>query len=103
MASVAEPESKDQFLKKLENIMYFVYMLLCQDGSYYIGSSNNVEKRLKDHLNGKGGKYTKSHKPLKLVYQEALGNKSEALKREFQLKQWSRVRKEILAQSVTFP
>ncbi|MBI2309804.1 GIY-YIG nuclease family protein [Candidatus Collierbacteria bacterium] len=87
----------------MENIMYFVYMLLCQDGSYYIGSSNNVEKRLKDHLNGKGGKYTKSHKPLKLVYQEALGNKSEALKREFQLKQWSRVRKEILAQSVTFP
>ena len=103
MASVVEPESKDQSLKNRINNMYFVYMLLCQDGSYYIGSSNNIEKRLEDHLNGKGGKYTKSHKPIKLVYQESLENKSEALKREYRLKQWSRAKKETLIQSVIFP
>ncbi len=83
--------------------MYFVYMLLCQDGSYYIGASNNVDKRLKDHLNGKGGKYTKSHKPLKLVYQQKFATKSEALKREFQLKQWSRSKKDMLIKSAIFP
>ncbi len=74
--------------------MWFVYILLCNDGSYYIGSSNNVDKRFKDHLNGNGGRYTRSYKPVKLVYKEELANKSEALKREAQLKKLTRVEKE---------
>ena len=76
--------------------MWFVYILLCKDGSYYIGSSNNVDKRLRDHLNSKGGRYTRSHKTRKLVYQEELATKSEALKREAQLKKWTKAKKETL-------
>jgi len=72
---------------------WFVYILLCSDGSLYTGSTNNPEVRLSDHNNGKGGRYTKSHKPLKRVYLEALGSKSEALKREREIKSWNRAKK----------
>jgi len=76
--------------------MWFVYILLCKDNSFYIGSSNNVERRFKDHLNGRGGRYTRSHKAEKLVYKEELANESEALEREAQLKKWSKAKKEAL-------
>lgn len=76
--------------------MWFVYILLCKDNSFYIGSTNDVERRLKDHLNGKGGRYTRSHRVVKLIYKEDLGNKSEALKREINLKKWSREKKKAL-------
>lgn len=68
-------------------------MLLCTDRSLYTGVSNNVKKRFLDHKNGKGGHYTRSHKPVKLVYQENCGTKSEALKRENQIKSWTREKK----------
>lgn len=70
--------------------MYFVYMLLCEDGSLYTGVSNNVNKRFLDHQNGKGGRYTRSHKVIKMVYSEKLSTKSEALKREAEIKGWKR-------------
>jgi predicted GIY-YIG superfamily endonuclease len=76
--------------------MWHVYILLCLDSSYYIGISNNVEQRFQDHKNGKGGSYTRSHKPVKIVYLEICPNKSAALRREFQIKQWSRKKKEAL-------
>lgn len=76
--------------------MWFVYIIECVDGSYYIGSTNNVKKRFKDHLEGRGARYTKSHKPLKLVYSEKFATKTQALKREAELKKWSRKRKEFL-------
>lgn len=73
--------------------MWFVYILLCEDGSFYTGSSNDVEKRFLDHKNGKGGRYTRSHKPTKLIYQEQFKTQSEALKRERQIKDLSREKK----------
>lgn len=73
--------------------MWFVYVLLCQDGSLYTGASNNLEKRFLDHQNGKGGHYTRSHKPIKLIYSQQLPTKSDALKRESQIKSWSKVKK----------
>ncbi len=73
--------------------MYFVYILLCSDGSFYTGSSNNPQKRFLDHQNGKGGAYTRSHKPLKLIYTETLPDKSSALKREAKIKSWNRQKK----------
>lgn len=76
--------------------MWFVYILLCTDGSYYTGSTNDIKKRFKDHLGGKGGKYTRSHKPKKIVYKEELATKSQALKREAEIKKFSRVKKEAL-------
>lgn len=76
--------------------MWFVYILLCKDKSLYTGSTNNIDRRFKDHLSGIGGRYTRSHKAEKLVYKEELANESEALKREAQLKKWSKAKKEAL-------
>ena len=73
--------------------MYYVYVLLCKDNSLYTGSSNDPEKRFLDHLNGKGAKYTKSHKPLKIVFTQSFPNKSLALKREWEIKRWTRSKK----------
>lgn len=73
--------------------MWFVYILLCEDNSLYTGYSNNPQKRFLDHKNGKGGRYTRSHKPIKQIYVEKLATKSEALKRESQIKSWSRPQK----------
>lgn len=73
--------------------MWYVYVLLCEDGSFYTGYSNNVEWRFTNHKNGRGGHYTRSHKPVKLIYSEQLPTQSEALKRERQIKSWSREKK----------
>ncbi len=73
--------------------MWFVYILLCGDSSLYTGVSNNPDKRFSDHKNGKGGHYTRSHKPVKLIYQEQFDTQSEALKREGQIKGWGREKK----------
>ena len=66
--------------------MYFVYILLCADGSLYTGSTNNIEKRFEAHKNGKGAAYTKSHKPIKIIYSQNFQTKGEALKREAEIK-----------------
>lgn len=73
--------------------MWFVYVLVCEDKSFYTGSTNNLEKRFSEHKNGKGGRYTSSHKPLKLIYSEKFSTKSEALKREAEIKSWNRKKK----------
>jgi putative endonuclease len=73
--------------------MYFVYILLCRDGTLYTGSTNDVDKRFKDHLAGRGARYTKSHKPEKIVYRESFPVKSTALKREAELKSWTKAKK----------
>ncbi len=73
--------------------MWFAYILLCEDLSLYTGISNNPHQRFLDHQNGKGGRYTKSHKPLRIAYLEQLTSKSAALKRELEIKRWSRQEK----------
>ena len=73
--------------------MWFVYVLLCKDGTFYTGSTNNLEKRFAEHKSGKGGRYTRSHKPIKIIYKEKLATQSEALKREGEIKSWSRTTK----------
>lgn len=73
--------------------MWFVYVILCEDGSLYTGATNNLEKRFKDHQAGKGGHYTRSHKPVSLLHSEELSSKSEALKREAEIKSWGREKK----------
>jgi putative endonuclease len=76
--------------------MWFVYILLCEDGSFYTGSTNNLEKRFKAHIEGKGGRYTRSHKPVKIVYRQEFKTKSEALKREIEIKSLRKNKKEQL-------
>ena len=70
--------------------MWCVYIILCADNSLYCGATNDVEARFKAHSLGKGGAYTRSHKPVKLLYTEKLDTKSQALKREIEIKSWSR-------------
>lgn len=74
-------------------------MLLCNDKTFYTGTSNNVEKRVATHNAGKGAKYTKVRRPVKLMYSEELANKSEALKREIAIKKLSRQQKITLLKS----
>ena len=73
--------------------MWFVYILLCEDGSLYTGSTNNPEKRFKMHKEGKGGRYTRSHKVVKIVYKEQFETKSEALKKEMEIKNFKKEEK----------
>ncbi|MBP3851653.1 MAG: GIY-YIG nuclease family protein [Erysipelotrichaceae bacterium] len=75
---------------------HYVYMIECSDGSYYTGYTNNLKKRLAAHNAGKGAKYTKSRRPVRLIYQENFDNKKDALKREYAIKQLARSEKETL-------
>ncbi len=64
----------------------YTYMLLCSDGSYYIGWTNDLQKRIKAHNDGTGAKYTKGRRPVELVYYEEFKTKQEAMSREYHLK-----------------
>lgn len=70
-----------------------VYILKCADGTLYTGISNDVEKRIKVHNNGKGAKYTRVRLPVTLAYQEAASDRSTASKREAALKKLTRKQK----------
>lgn len=70
--------------------MNYVYILKCADESLYTGWTNNLERRVKTHNNGKGAKYTKSRLPVELVYFEKYEDKIEAMKREYAIKQLKR-------------
>ena len=71
----------------------WVYMLRCGDGTLYTGWTNDLEKRLKSHAAGKGAKYTRSRLPVALVYRERCADRSEAMRRECELKRLSRAQK----------
>lgn len=74
--------------------MNYTYMVQCADGSLYTGWTTSVIKRLKAHNEGKAGaKYTRAKRPVKLVYYEGYETKTEAMKREYAIKQLSRQQK----------
>ena len=82
--------------------MPFVYILECSDKSYYTGYAIDLEKRLQQHQEGTGSKYTRGRCPVRLVYQEEWPTKGEAMSREFEIKHWSRKQKEyLIANSIT--
>ena len=76
--------------------MYFVYMVRCADGTLYTGYARDPAARVEVHNSGKGAKYTRARLPVSLVYSEQCESLSAALKRERQLKPWSRAQKEAL-------
>ena len=78
------------------NTKHYVYILKCADGTFYTGWSTDPIRRTKAHNSGKGAKYTRSRRPVTLVYTEEYGDKSTALKREYAIKQLSRKDKEEL-------
>jgi len=73
--------------------MYYLYILLCKDGSIYTGVTNDIERRFSEHKNKKGGHYTSSHRAVKIIYKEEYPTQKEALKRERQIKGWRREKK----------
>ena len=75
---------------------YYTYILLIENNSLYCGYTDDVEKRFQAHISGKGAKYTKAHKPLKIVYVKEFNTKSEAMKEEYRIKQLSHKEKLVL-------
>lgn len=77
----------------MKKVKYYVYILECNDGSLYTGSTNDLERRLKQHNDGKGAKYTRGRTPVVLVFNISLATKSLALKEELRIKKLNRIDK----------
>ncbi|OGN01809.1 MAG: hypothetical protein A3I26_03225 [Candidatus Yanofskybacteria bacterium RIFCSPLOWO2_02_FULL_43_10] len=73
--------------------MYFVYLIQCGDGTFYAGIAKDVERRFLEHQAGKGARYTRARKVVKVLYAEKYNSVSGALKREAQIKGWRREKK----------
>ena len=76
--------------------MYFVYLLECGGKSIYTGITTDVVLRFKEHQTGIGGRYTRARRAVKILYTERFKTRSEALKREAEIKSWTRAKKLVL-------
>lgn len=76
--------------------MPFAYMLRCSDGSYYVGSTVNIEMRLAQHQSGEGAAYTRRRRPVEPVWIEEFSRVDQAFAREKQVQGWSRAKREAL-------
>lgn len=77
------------------SLSWILYVLLCADGTYYTGITTDIDRRIREHnTNSRGAKYTRSRRPVKLVYTEYFSNRSSAQKAEYQFKKLSRSIKE---------
>lgn len=83
--------------------MYYFYILSCSDNSLYCGQTNNLERRIKEHNfnKSKSAKYLRGKIPVKLVYFEKYSSLQDAMKREWQVKKWTRSKKEALIKGNT--
>jgi len=77
---------------------FWVYMLRCADGSYYVGHTDDLEKRVTEHEAGATGAYTATRLPVRLVFADEFPSREEAIAAERQIKGWSRRKKEALIQ-----
>jgi predicted GIY-YIG superfamily endonuclease len=75
---------------------WVLYILRCKDGSFYSGITNDLARRLNQHRDGCASRYTRSRRPVKIVYSESCASRSHALKRECEVKALSREEKEKL-------
>lgn len=73
--------------------MNYTYILKCSDGSLYTGWTNHLEERIQAHNEGRGAKYTRSRRPVELIYYERMETKEEAMRREYAIKQLNRQQK----------
>ena len=76
---------------------YYCYILECADGTFYTGWTTDPPRRLEQHNRGRGARYTRSRRPVRMVYIEQLPDRSAAMKREHQIKRMKREKKERLA------
>ncbi|TRO53737.1 GIY-YIG nuclease family protein [Candidatus Bathyarchaeota archaeon] len=72
---------------------FYVYILLCRDGSFYTGYTKNLEERTRLHESGKGARYTITHKPKQIAYVELFDSRTKAMKREREIKKLSHQQK----------
>ncbi|MEK7134212.1 MAG: GIY-YIG nuclease family protein [Patescibacteria group bacterium] len=79
--------------------MYFVYLIECKDGSLYTGITTDVKRRFAEHKSGAGGHYTGAKKVVRVAYTEKHPSRSSALKREMEIKGWTRQKKLDLIES----
>lgn len=77
-------------------LYFYVYILKCSDQSYYVGHTDNIEKRLSEHCAGKCSGYTSTRLPIQLVFMQGCPSRYEALVAEHKIKKWSRKKKEAL-------
>jgi putative endonuclease len=85
------------------NRRWHVYILRCRDGSLYTGITKNVNARVEKHNSGKGAAYTRSRKPVVLVWTKPSKTESAARKREAKIKKWSKIEKELFLKSFQKP
>ena len=78
---------------------YYTYMVRCADGTLYTGWTTDVVHRVTVHNSGHGAKYTRTRRPVELVWYEAFATKHEAMSWEYTIKQWPRAKKELLYQN----
>ena len=83
--------------------MHFVYIVRCADGSLYTSYAVDPVAREEVHNRGRGAKYTAGRRPVRLVHTETFDSRSEALRREHQVKRWPRARKEALVAGLLRP
>lgn len=76
--------------------VFYTYLLLTENNTYYCGYTDDIKRRYQKHLNGLGAKYTKANKPKKIAYLKTFLSKSEAMKEEYRIKHLSRKSKEDL-------
>ena len=74
-------------------MIFYVYILQCCDGSYYTGYTNNLQERTRQHLNGTGAKYTRTHKPDRVAYVEHFETRGQAMRREREINKFSHQKK----------
>jgi len=72
---------------------FYVYILLCRDGSFYTGYTKNIDARTRLHASGKGARYTRMHKPKRVAYVELFNSRAKAMKREREIKKMSHQQK----------
>ena len=83
----------------MQERIFYTYLLLTENNTYYCGYTDDIEKRYKKHLSGEGAKYTKANKPVKIAYFTTFDTKSEAMKEEYRIKKMSRSDKDILVEN----
>lgn len=76
-----------------QDAKHYVYVVQCSDDSLYTGYAKDVERRIQEHNQGKGAKYTQGRRPVELIHTEEFASRSEALSREHQIKQLTRQQK----------
>lgn len=80
---------------------YYVYILSCRGGSFYTGYTGNLNKRMRQHMSGKGARYTRMHMPKKIAYTEEFTSRAKAMQREKRIKRLNHKQKQQLIRNKT--